>query len=207
MSWWPGWNTVAGTTAWGHFWFGFGVVCLLLMGASEIVAYRYSLRKADLVAAAERPLAGRHDAGSARTHEPRAETGNGQAPPAMPHGGLSGTQKHALIAALRPFAGQAVAVAGAENDRLRQDLVDVFRAANWNFDSASSQAHGALTHGSGGVEVIMNQDEAQAGGPVLDAAHAVVHILLKLDLTSKNMLYVDPLVPIGEIKLVVGARS
>jgi hypothetical protein len=60
MTWWPGWNSIEGTAAWGHFWFWFGIMCLLLLAASEIAAYRYGLRKDELVAAAEQEKDARH---------------------------------------------------------------------------------------------------------------------------------------------------
>jgi hypothetical protein len=49
MTWWPGWDSVESASAWAHFWFWFGIGCFFLLGASEIVAFRYGLRKDALV--------------------------------------------------------------------------------------------------------------------------------------------------------------
>lgn len=49
MTWWPGWDSIDSANAWAHFWFWFGIVCLFLLGVSEIVAFRYGLRKDTLI--------------------------------------------------------------------------------------------------------------------------------------------------------------
>jgi hypothetical protein len=53
MTWWPGWDSIASTGYWSHFWFWFGIICLFALGASEIVSHVYGLRKDELVAIAE----------------------------------------------------------------------------------------------------------------------------------------------------------
>lgn len=53
MTWWPGWDSIASTGWWSHFWFWFGIACLFALGASEIVSHVYGLRKDELVTAAE----------------------------------------------------------------------------------------------------------------------------------------------------------
>jgi len=54
MSWIPGWDSIEGTGFWSHFWFWFGIACLFALGAAEVVSHLYSLRKDELVAAAQR---------------------------------------------------------------------------------------------------------------------------------------------------------
>ena len=57
---WPGWNSIEGAGAWGRFWFWFGMVCFFLLGVSEIIAFRYGLRKDVLVAIAEKATKENH---------------------------------------------------------------------------------------------------------------------------------------------------
>jgi hypothetical protein len=52
MSWWPGWNSIQSASFWAHFWFWLGIACLLALAASQIVSYRYGLRKDELLEAA-----------------------------------------------------------------------------------------------------------------------------------------------------------
>src|SRR5215813_9022944 len=49
MTSWPGWNSIDSANAWAHFWFWFGIGCFFLLGASEMIAFRYGLRKDALV--------------------------------------------------------------------------------------------------------------------------------------------------------------
>jgi hypothetical protein len=49
MTSWPGWNSIDSASAWAHFWFWFGIGCFFLLGASEIIAFRYGLRKDALI--------------------------------------------------------------------------------------------------------------------------------------------------------------
>jgi hypothetical protein len=50
MTWWPGWDAIESAGWWVHFWFWFGIACLILLTTSEIIAYRYGLRKDQLSA-------------------------------------------------------------------------------------------------------------------------------------------------------------
>jgi len=49
MTSWPGWNSIDSANAWAHFWFWFGIGCFFLLGASEMIAFRYGLREDALV--------------------------------------------------------------------------------------------------------------------------------------------------------------
>jgi hypothetical protein len=62
MTWWPGWDSIASTGYWSHFWFWLGIVCLFALGASEIVSHIYGLRKDELVAIAERAASDQRNA-------------------------------------------------------------------------------------------------------------------------------------------------
>jgi hypothetical protein len=54
MSWWPGWDSIESTDFWNTFYFWFGILCLLLLGISEVVSHYYGERHSILVAAADR---------------------------------------------------------------------------------------------------------------------------------------------------------
>ncbi len=49
MSWLPGWDSAVDSGWWSHFWFWFGIICLLALGASEVVSHFYGLRKDELI--------------------------------------------------------------------------------------------------------------------------------------------------------------
>jgi hypothetical protein len=49
MSWFPGWDTIAGTAWWSGFYFWASIFSLMLLGAMEVVSHRYSERKDELV--------------------------------------------------------------------------------------------------------------------------------------------------------------
>jgi hypothetical protein len=49
MSWLPGWHSAVDSGWWSHFWFWFGIICLLALGASEVVSHFYGLRKDELI--------------------------------------------------------------------------------------------------------------------------------------------------------------
>ncbi len=49
MSWLPGWDSAVESGWWSHFWFWFGIICLLALGGSEVVSHFYGLRKDELI--------------------------------------------------------------------------------------------------------------------------------------------------------------
>jgi hypothetical protein len=62
MTWWPGWDSIASSGWWSHFWFWFGIACLFALGGAEIVSHIYGLHKDELVAAAEGAAAAQRQA-------------------------------------------------------------------------------------------------------------------------------------------------
>jgi ClpP class serine protease len=150
MTWWPGWDSINSAGGWAHFWFWFGMVCFFLLGASEIVAFRYGLRKDELVAIADTNRQKEQQAADARhvteigglkrqLAEADKKLGNLQKG-ATPRK-LTPDQKQALIAALQPFRGQKVSVTTVmgSDDGLgfANDFIEVFRAAQWAIDTGS----------------------------------------------------------------------
>jgi hypothetical protein len=41
----PGWDSIESAGTWSHFWFWFGIACLVALAASEVVSHIYALRK------------------------------------------------------------------------------------------------------------------------------------------------------------------
>jgi len=68
MMWWPGWSTVEGASWWSNFYFWISIGSLFLLGASEVISHRYTLRTEDLVAQEQTETKRLHDTEIARVH-------------------------------------------------------------------------------------------------------------------------------------------
>src|SRR5438874_211545 len=68
MSWWPGWDAIASAEWWANFYFWAGIVCLFMLGATEVISHRYTLRKDELVSEEQRQTEQRHKEDMARAH-------------------------------------------------------------------------------------------------------------------------------------------
>jgi hypothetical protein len=127
------------------FYFWFGILCLFLLGASEVLSHYYGLRKDELVAATERSL-NKERAEKDATHEDQlrqvrkaAENANAKAAQLAAQAAdqqtprrLKPDQKTALIAALSPFPNQKAElwclVSAFDCNAFAEDLRDVLRA-------------------------------------------------------------------------------
>ena len=217
MSWWPGWNSADSVGFWSHFWFWFGIACLFVAGACQVISHIYKLRKDALVAhkllvLTNRVADQRRKAGEA-TH--RAEVGAPQkqreanTSVTEPHNGvtarvLTPDQQQTLIADLSPFAGQKVrvdTVMGSE-DRfaLAKDFVEIFRAARWDVDSVSP-LQVAYEEPPVGLEPTINQ-----AGSVPPAFPALVGTLAVLGLGASTG-FTDEQTPVGVIDMKIGVRA
>src|SRR5260370_34907342 len=103
MLWWPGWESIAWAGWWSHFWFWFGILCLFALGAAEVVSHVYSLRKDELVAAAEKTRADEQQRRQAEAAKQIEHLRAQQRPRRR-----AGDPKPGLVAALSPFPGQTV---------------------------------------------------------------------------------------------------
>ena len=217
MSWWPGWNSADSVGFWLHFWFWFGIACLFVAGACQVISHIYKLRKDTLVAhkllvLTNRVADQRRKAGEA-TH--RAEVGAPQkqreanTSVTEPHNGvtarvLTPEQQETLIADLSPFAGQKVrvdTVMGSE-DRLAlaKDFVEIFRAARWDVDPISP-LQVAYKEPPVGLEPTINQ-----AGSVPPGFPALVGTLAVLGLGASTG-FTDEQTPVGVIDMKVGVQA
>ena len=217
MSWWPGWNSADSVGFWLHFWFWFGIACLFVAGACQVISHIYKLRKDALVAhkllvLTNRVADQRRKAGEA-TH--RAEVGAPQkqreanTSVTEPHNGvtarvLTPDQQQTLIADLSPFAGQKVrvdTVMGSE-DRLAlaKDFVEIFRAARWDVDPISP-LQVVYQEPPVGLEPTINQ-----AGSVPPGFPALVGTLAVLGLGASTG-FTDEQTPVGVIDMKVGVQA
>ena len=124
MSWWPGWNSADNVGVWSHFWFWFGIACLFVAGACQVISHIYKLRKDALVAHKLLVLTNRvaDQHGKADEARYRAVVGalqkeleQANTSVTEPHNGvtarvLTPEQQETLIADLSPFVDQKVRV-------------------------------------------------------------------------------------------------
>ena len=216
MTWWPGWNSADSVGFWSHFWFWFGIACLFVAGACQLISHIYGLRRDalvahELVALADRVADQRRKADEARhgaeVGAPQKEQANTSV--TEPQKGLTARvltpeQQRTLIAALSPFAGQKVrvdTVMGSE-DRLAlaKGFVEIFRAAKWDVDPISPMQV-AYKKPPVGLEPTINQ-----AGSVPSAFPALVDTLAALGLGT-NTGFADKKIPVGIIDLRIGVRA
>jgi len=218
MSWWPGWNSADNVGFWSHFWFWFGIACLFVAGACQVISHIYKLRKDALVAhkllVLTNRVADRH--GKADEARYRAVVGalqkeleQANTSVTEPQRGstarvLTPEQQRTLIAALAPFAGQKVRVdtVMGSDDRLAlaKDFVEIFRAAKWDVDPISPMQV-AYKKPPIGLEPTINQ-----AGSVPPAFPTLVDTLAALGLGT-NTGFADKKIPVGIIDMRIGVPA
>lgn len=201
MTWWPGWDSVDNAGFWSHFWFWVAIVFLFAVGASAVISHIYGLRKDELMSDKMASLAARQ---TAEVEVPQERPGQDKtsvaksqkvAPPRV----LSLEQQQTLIAALSPFAGQMarVDIVVGGDDRLANDFVEVFHAANWHVDAGSPSQVVAAT------KLFGLQPTINRAGTVPPAFTALVDTLATLGLGPKTG-FADEQTPVGTIDLKIG---
>lgn len=122
---------------------------------------------------------------------------------------LSNEQKRFLIEALRPFAGQKVAVASIlgddESKRLSQDLASVFDAAGWDHAGEAGVFAQQFPRDPIGIEVTLNEEDARAG-KISAGLGALINATRQLGLVYDNTIYMGSEVPSGQALLKVGKK-
>jgi hypothetical protein len=122
------------------------------------------------------------------------------------HRRLSIEEKHALIDALTPYAGQQVtiaAIAGDEDGKAyAQDFVEVFEAAGWEHPAV---AYRNWDRDPVGVEITLNEHDGRAGR-INTGVGALINIARKLSLTDGNTIYMAAEVPAGQVQLKIGRK-
>ncbi len=100
---------------------------------------------------------------------------------------LSPTQRSALVAALSPFRGQRVAFESTNGDAeaavYKRDIASAFRESGWVFDDATLGNQSFFDTPPIGLQVTINQKEAQAGA-LPGALKPLLAVLFRLGLTD-----------------------
>jgi hypothetical protein len=232
----PGWNSAEASGWWSGLYFWAGLVCLLLLGVTEILSHRYAERRSDLLAQAESAAEAQKGAVEAQKDEVEAQRAGevdalrrqladaqSRAASAVsaaiearkPHGDaalrrLTDHEKETLLFALSPFAGQRVTfksvLGDAEGKRFIEDFIVTLRRARWSFDDKADVSQAVFDGQPVGVQVTVNAHDAEAG-KVPPAAAEFVRALDKLGVTVGHTLFASPQIPAGSIELVVGTKT
>jgi hypothetical protein len=122
---------------------------------------------------------------------------------------LTKDEREALIAALKPFAGQKItiaSIAGDDESRLMaDDLVAVFDAAGWDHSGEEGVAFKTWDRDPVGIEIALNEDDARAGR-ISAGVGALINAVRRLGLTKDNTIYMHGDVPAGEAQVKVGKK-
>ena len=122
---------------------------------------------------------------------------------------LSEEQRRFLIEALRPFAGQKVAIASILGDddskTLARDLVSAFEAAGWDHDGDAGVFTQQFPRDPIGVEVTLNENDARSG-TIAAGIGALINATRQLGLVYDNTIYMGNDVPAGQALLKVGKK-
>jgi len=122
---------------------------------------------------------------------------------------LSEEQRRFLIEALRPFAGQKVAIASILGDddskTFARDLVSVFEAAGWDHDGDAGVFTQQFPRDPIGVEVTLNENDARSGN-IAAGIGALINVTRQLGLVYDNTIYMGNEVPAGQALLKVGKK-
>ncbi len=228
---WPEWLDVGAYQLRSRF---FAIGCaavLVLLVATEVVAYGYGLRQGSLMAAAEQANADRIKRLAAAETKPRpvAESSNrylkenselrqklidaenkvAALERTQTEKHLSDEQKRFLIEALRPFAGQKVSIASIRGDDegllLVQEFVSVFEAAGWDHHGEAGISTQDWPRDPVGIEVVLNENDARSD-KIAPGVAGLVNVVRKLGLVYDNTVYMDNEVPEGQALLKVGKK-
>jgi hypothetical protein len=122
---------------------------------------------------------------------------------------LSQEERQTLIDALKPFAGQKIAVTSIRDDdgsrALAQDVVAALDAAGWDHDGQAGVAARQWDRDPVGIELALNEQDARAGR-IAPGIGALIGTLRRLRLTDDNTVYMDSTVPPGRVLLKVGRK-
>jgi hypothetical protein len=189
MTWWPGWDSAESAGFWSQLWFWVGIVCLFAVGASAIASHVYGLRRDRLISDELASLAARHKAEveGQQSHVEKSSTSVAEPHTPAPPKVLTPEQQRIL---------RVYALVGS-NDRLVDDFVEVFRAANWRVDPASP-SRVVLAKRIFGLQPTVN-----AGGNDPPAFSVLVDTLSALGLAA-NTGFADGQTPPGVIDMKIG---
>jgi len=197
----PGWSSLESTANWVWGFHVAGLVFILLLAASEILASIYGKRADTLRDIAESVRAEKrqqeiNEANAFHAAEVEAlkrEMGQAERKPGAfqrepTDRQLSPAQGNALIQALSPFRGQKIRVVCGVNDveacRFAEAFKAVFVAAGWNCDGVTQAAY--IGSHPLGIEVTVNQAEGQAGR-IPQPADRLMKALIVLGLSGQEI--------------------
>lgn len=214
------WNSIESVSKWESFFWWSGIVCLILLAATEIIShYVFGGRKEHLVAMRERAVAEQQrqaienaDARHAdevsklkkKTEEAERKIGAFQRQQADRQ--LPAAQRNALIQALSSFRGQRITVVclmgDAEGCQFAEAFKAVFIASGWDCVGVNQSV--ITGRQPVGIETTVNQTEAEAGR-IPRAADVLVRTLMSLGLV-KQEIFGHNEVPAGQIQFRVGRK-
>ena len=225
----PGWNSLESVSYWHNAFNIAGIVVLALLVGTETIAQLYAHRETRLAAVAqtqsererissEAETKSRYDQETARIRQ-QLESARKEAADAAAKAdqvkqqqaqrALTEDDKVALITALSPFAGQKVTIKSvlgdADSERFKADFLSVLRAAKWSFDEGTDVSQSIIIPTPSGVQVTINQSDAQAGH-VLKSAIKFIQVLHRLGITHNETGFVNAQVPSEVIDLIIGTK-
>jgi len=215
----PGWSSLESTANWVWGFHIAGLVFILLLAVSEILAFIYGKRADTLRDIAESVRAEKRqqeineanafhaaEVEALKKEMAQAERKPGAFQREPTDRQLSPAQGNALIQALSPFRGQKIRVVCGVNDveacRFAEAFKAVFVASGWNCDGVTQAAY--IGSHPLGIEVTVNQAEGQAGRNP-QPADRLMKALIVLGLSGQE-IFADPAVPARQIDFRVGRK-
>jgi hypothetical protein len=193
MSWWPGWGSITGAEWWSNFYFWAGILCLFMLGASEVVSHRYALRKDELISDEQRETEKRHKEDMARAHIRAPRT-------------INATQRRqivAYLAAVNPKGDVFVMWKqfDEEAEGFARQVISVLNESGFQ----AKEASGPMGFGIPGAWIVVRdferlKHEPSAAGAIQVAFREICGI--SFDGAQRK----DPFPDIGETVIAIGAQ-
>jgi len=215
----PGWDSLESTANWYWGLHVAGLVFIVLLALSEILAFIYGKRADTLRGIAESARAEKRkqeineanafhaaQVEALKKEMEQAERKTGPFQRQQTDRQLSLAQGNALIQALSPFRGQKIRVVCTVNDvegcRFAEAFKAVFVASGWDCEGVNQAAYTGKQ--PVGIEVTVNQAEGLAGR-IPQPADRLTKALVVLGISGQE-IYVDPAIPARRIDFRVGRR-
>ena len=218
----PDWNSIESTSRWSDILFWAGIICLVLLAATEVASHIYGSRSGFLSGETARHTEEQHRQ-EENTAEARRKAEVEGLQKQLADAGkkvtnletqqiprrLSILQKNQFLAALAPFGGQKYTVSivssgSNEPSDLANDLIAVLDRAKWKMEGAVAFMMIAGTQPIG-VEVKVNPQDANDQSPIRPALGVLVIGLVNMGLMpGPNVSPADA--PPGTISITIGLK-
>lgn len=220
----PDWDSIQSTERWSDVLFWTGIVCLVLLAATEVASHIYGRRAGELRSEATRVAdeQRQQDANDAERRR-KAEVGalekqlseadkkTAELEKQQTPRRLTPEQKQTLIATLSPHAGQKIIfvtiLGDNEAKRFMEDFIEVIDAAKWDHSGDNGILYmnfGNANDPVGVIVVLNDQSRVMKRGPAavlpLTEALAAFGLAKAHDVTPTNDI------KLGEIGLVIGRK-